>query len=303
MAGSNITLTPSNNAAQNRTDVTIAASGGGGGGGISSSSLILTTPEGLTISRPTSSPSTYYLDISPGRCLVPGATDRYLFSTSVVWSKDLDREWQQGNGAGGRLGSVPTQSNPWRTWHIFAMYHIPSGAVDFGFSRELDASDRPFPSDWAVRRIGSWLTDDSGFWRRIIQSGDNFMHAVPTLSVSANIPDTATLYTMDVPTGLNLISEVAIHPGAVNLYWYVSLVVTSPLVDDVASVVNFDSSNPTADTISYYPDSPHIYHNWQSYKQVITDTSGRIRARSSFGGAPWTVFPAIKTLGWIDKRI
>ncbi len=93
---------------------------------------------------------------------------------------------------------------------------------------------------------------------------------------------TSSFVSLTVPTGLNLRANFIVVTGATGITYYVQ----SPLVTDAAVSGTNDTFNPATSTVI------------GGQLVVVTDTSGRVRVRSSSAGGTLT----INTIGWFHPR-
>lgn len=199
-------------------------------------------------------------------------------------TKQIDAAWAVGTNQGGLdTGSVTTDS-----WYdVYLIKRSDTGVVDALFT--LAGSGPTMPSNYDVkRRLGAVLTDGSSNIIGFSQLGDEFLWLDPPLDVDVtNLGASATLYTLSVPTGVQV--HVFFNhygdSGVSNSIVYFS----SPDADDEAP------SNTAAPLVTMRGDTnpPGM-----PMRPVRTNTSGQIRARSNQAG----IDVKIATLGWLDRR-
>lgn len=266
---------------------TIAAGAGlAGGGDLSADRTIALDPSylrgyiaGLTLSNNASDPNND-IDIALG-VAVDSTGAKFIKLTSTL-TKRLDAQWSQGSNAGG-LDSGTKQANT--TYHVHLIC-APDGTVDAMFSTSLTPT---LPAPYThYRRIGSVITDGSGNIRQFKQLGDEFrlVTAVNDVSVS-NLGATATLYTLTVPTGVQV--EALFRAWMAHASPGTGVIFTAP---DEADQAPTGGGHADIQSITTAPAA--LYGNFRRR----TNTSSQIRARSSASSTGIGIY----TYGWIDTR-
>lgn len=175
------------------------------------------------------------------------------------------------------LAGAPTNAHR----HVLAGYD-GSGDPIAEFSTTI-----ALPSGWqAYRRLGSVRTDGAGAIREFTQIGDEFWYGgtQPTDINVSNQGTSGVLYALSLPLGVNVIARnrIRVQNAAVTVWLF-----TSPLEADVAP-----STAGFVDEVNGGGSSVYVR------TELMTDTSGRIRARSTNSNG--TVVAV--TFSWIDFR-
>lgn len=239
---------------------------------------------GFTLSNDTTDPVNDIV-IQPGRCSDNVVGTHGEIEIKSVYHKKLDALWEYGSSLGGRdTGSIADG-----TWHVFAIkdptYDQGKGRSDIIFSQSVAPT---MPAGFTMkRRIGS-IIRSGGSIVAFKQLGDMFLLKDPILDVDVSDQGTTAVNrVLNVPTGIEVEALIrVVANNAANAY----NVLLSPLyatnADPIVSAAPLPSlGNPANTTV-------------RTELRVMTDTSGRIRSRSS---AASTVL-RISTYGWIDYR-
>jgi hypothetical protein len=190
--------------------------------------------------------------------------------------------WAVGNG-NGALDTGAIGAAAW--YHVFLIKRPDTGVVDVLIS--LSATAPTLPANYTLfRRIGSMQTAASQ-WVAFTQLGDEFLWATPLLDINvSNQGTTATLYTLSVPSGLqvNALVRGNINHTSANVF----VLVSSPDETVVAanSVAGTVATQVTGITVSW------------GQLNVRTNTSSQVRAVSSSAS---TILRLAAT-GWVDRR-
>lgn len=190
--------------------------------------------------------------------------------------------WAVGSG-NGSLDTGAIANNTW--YHVYLIERTDTGVVDVLTS--LSASAPTLPTSYSVkRRIGSMKTDGSSHWTAFTQNGDEFLWVTPIAdAVGFSLTTTASLFTLSVPTGVQVWSKISTIGGSAATWTYI---VTSPDQADTAPVHNSLMS------------MEGVAGNFAGTEQnVRTSTSAQIRARSDIAGG---LNFYITTFGWLDRR-
>jgi hypothetical protein len=255
--------------------------------------LPLGQPEGLTLSRNATNPTTH-IDIAAGRAVLEYSSNRYICIRSSSYTKRLDATWASGNGNGGRF-SGSLAANTW--YHVFLMRNL-TGSIEFGFDTSVTGANKP--TGWQVRRIGSVRTDGSSQIIDFVQVGNVFYWASEREDVRTAIGTTATLYTLSVPIGINIEAIVRIASGNPASGNAAGILLSSPLISDQApsrlgggpASVECGFSNTVGNPIEF---------EQSATETLLTNSSAQIRARSTYSGS-YSNNPRIGTIGWYDPR-
>ncbi|SCB52718.1 hypothetical protein GA0061099_10392 [Bradyrhizobium yuanmingense] len=191
--------------------------------------------------------------------------------------------WAVGTGN----GALDTGSVANSTWyHVFLIKRTDTDVEDVLISTSASAPTMP-ASYTLKRRIGSMLTNGSAQWVKFVQLGDEFLWDTIVNNANAQNPGTSgTLYTLTVPTGVQVLAQLSIlwfNVTSSNYLFVSSPDITAPTVTTAtnATLYSVDSTHPGV-TGAY----------------VRTDTSGRVRATSN--GSNGSMY--INTVGWVDRR-
>jgi hypothetical protein len=191
--------------------------------------------------------------------------------------------WAVGTGN----GALDTGSIANSTWyHVFLIKRTDTDVEDVLIS--TSATSPTMPTSYTLkRRIGAMKTNGSAQWTKFVQLGDEFLWDTIVNNADAQNPGTSgTLYTLTVPTGVQVSAQLSILWFNVTSSNY--LFVSSP--DITAPTVT-----TATDSTLYSVDSTHP---GVTGAVVRTDTSGRVRATAS--GADGSMY--LNTIGWIDRR-
>lgn len=255
---------------------------------------------GFTMSNYTSGNVYSDIEFATGSCRDSGNTENIILSSVMV--KSVSSAFAEGTGNGGNLSGYVAGSY---TWHAFVIKAVSpeTEREDIGFSSSLTPT---LPSGFSkYRRVGSVITDDTGYIIRFHQFGDEFYWDEPQLDIdadgSANITTTETTYTLTrVPSGVSVEAIIsAFYDGNSDDNSYFALyptTVTPPVL--AGMVVNTWIQNPSQSNI-------FIANTWildEDYAAVIcrvrTNTSAQIK------GVCCDVnnYIAGIIIGWVDRR-
>jgi hypothetical protein len=232
---------------------------------------------GLTLSTSGSSAS---FAVAAGVATSSDTTTSMNLSSS--YSKTTSA-WAVGSGTGS-LDTGSIANNAW--YHVFLIERTDTGVVDVLVS--LSPTTPTLPASYTKqRRIGSMKTDGSSHWILFHQLGDEFIwDSIVNDANGANPGTSGTLYTLSVPTGVQVSATVSITWFNVSSTVYVQVSspdIAAPSVSGQlqANLFSQDSTHPAS---TVYP--------------VRTNTSAQIRATAS--GASGSLY--FNTVGWIDHR-
>ena len=201
-------------------------------------------------------------------------TDAVDMTLEAALTKRADATWAVGSTNGGMATgeSLPTSG----TIHLWLIKRSDTGVVDTMFNNHATTGLTPtLPTDYDYkRRIASFRTDGSANIINGVQWGTGrrrtFTLNTPIVDVSAaSATLDAFLATLSVPTGLNVIAEIATYNT--NGVWF-----SSPLSADLAAAIPIINQNGIP-------------------RRILTNTSSQIRYRRA---ASDTVY--IATIGWED---
>jgi len=249
---------------------------------------------GLVLSNDGTTPNTV-IDISAGAAASDDGTA--LMVLSPPYTKTTGA-WTLGSG-NGCLDTGAVANSTW--YHVFAIERTDTGVVDVLCST---ATSPAYPANYTVkRRLGSFKTDGSAHIIGFLQLGNAFTWVTPVVDVNTSTLGTAasSVTLGSVPPGVNVqpICRVAISNAAA-----ARVVLTSLATGGGASNGESDQAPDTVDPFTAAPgwdlfqDTSTIAQGTKNAECpfLVTDTSQRIRARSS--AASTTL--AIVTRGWID---
>jgi hypothetical protein len=203
-----------------------------------------------------------------------------------AWTKNLNASWASGNGNGGLFSGSMTNG----TYHCFVIMNPSTGAVDEGFSTNVNASDHP-AGFTIFRRVGSIIVS-GGNILAFTQNGGRFLLSTGSADVNVNNPGTsAVLATLKVPTGVVVTAITNWRWGNTSPSTAASLLVTGPAQTDTA---------PTTTNFSLRFEAPGAVSEATGQFQAPTNTSGQLRYRVSFSDG--NSFLNEMTVGWIDDR-
>jgi hypothetical protein len=150
---------------------------------------------GLTLSA---AGSTATFGIAVG--VATDSTNTAMMAIASAYTKTTS-SWAVGS-ANGALDTGSIANSTW--YHVYLIKRTDTGVVDILVS--LSASAPTMPTNYTLfRRIGSMRTNGSAQWIKFVQLGDEFLWAVPTSDINvSNLGTVATLYTLTVPTGVQV---------------------------------------------------------------------------------------------------
>lgn len=177
---------------------------------------------GCTLSTAGSSAT---MSIAAGQCM--DSTNAFGMTLAAI--AKTTSAWAVGTAVGG-LDTGAIANTTW--YHFYVIRRPDTGVVDVVFS--TNATSPTLPANYTqYRRIGSGKTNGSAQWTAFIQDGDWFYWLVPPADISA-VPTTATLRTLSVPLGINVIAKFSVtlsSSGAVTsgaTHWDPTLGTTAP---------------------------------------------------------------------------
>lgn len=242
---------------------------------------------GLTLSNDPVTPNTI-LNISEG--MAAGDDHLTAISLATAYSKTTGA-WVAGSG-NGALDAGSVANSTW--YHVFLIYRFDNAVADVLFS--TSATSPTMPANYThKRRIGSFLTDGSGNIIPFTQFGNEFLwKTIPThVSAGSPPPTTATLTSLIVPTGIQVIAKFSCFLNSNELIRR-AVFLTSP--DQVQSATSIGSKSSLAAGSNLSPGYPGIQ---QGDFMLRTNTSGQIYFQLDGSSANTTL--RFITLGWIDN--
>lgn len=243
---------------------------------------------GFKLSNNSGAPNTT-LDVAAGFARSTDNTVDVTLSAGLSGILQAAGVWTAGNNQ----NKLDTGAKAVSTWyHTYSIRKTSDGTGDILFS--LSASAPTMPSGYSgFRRIGSIRTDASGNIVAFSQLGDRFLLKTPILDVNNVTWPTGsrTLYTLTVPTGVQVLAMTNITFGTVSSVE--SIYVTSPDVNDLAPSITLA---PLATSRAILGASTTGAN--QFYNETRVNTSSQIGVRSTNG----TINGYIATVGWVDDR-
>lgn len=156
-------------------------------------------PKQIVISNNTTD-SNNDIDFTVGNAISQDGSTQILLSSALT--KRLDATWVAGNNNGGLFSGTKGNNT---TYHCFVIRNSISGAVDCGFSVNLDASDIPSGYD-SYKRVGSILTDGSGNIRQFTATAINggIEMRNPQILETSSASTSYTNIAVTVPVNINV---------------------------------------------------------------------------------------------------
>lgn len=236
---------------------------------------------GLTLSA---AGATATFGVAPGQCA--DSSNAVLINQAAALSKTT-AAWVAGNG--GALDTGVIAVSKW--YHVHKIYRSDTGVDDIALSLNLSGPTLGgnIPSAYTLhRRLGSVLTDASGYPIAFTQLGNVFVWNTPIVDVNnIGLGTTAVLFPLSVPPGVNIAARfqcflISTAVGALAL-------ITSPIIP-AQSIGVSDSSlyQPAAST------------GGTGEFEVMTDTNSSVRAIASTAGSGNNFY--ITTRSYTDRR-
>lgn len=270
---------------------------------------LLTIGTGLTLSNATSPPTiatTVYPTLvanylsgltlstaggSGTMTIAAGVANNSTNSTIMRLASSISKttaSWAVGSGNGG-LDTGAIAANTW--YHFFEIERLDTGVVDVLFS--LSPSSPTMPTNYTLfRRIGSGRTDGSSHWTAFTQIGDQFIWAntvTDANAVGCNNDSARTLFTLTVPTGVNV--TALFRATLIAISSSVTVTFYSPQETDQSVL----TSQALLDLTTNYTG---ITEGSAGAFERLTNTSAQLAWRTRSSGGTFTV----GTYGWIDTR-
>jgi hypothetical protein len=243
--------------------------------------------DGLVLSN-NATDSNKDIDIAAGVAMDSTNTVEIILASALT--KQLDSNWIEGSGAGGRASGVDLTSDTW--YHVFVIAK-EDGTVDAGFDNNINATN--LLADAAqysyFRRIGSIKTNSNINILGFFQIDDTFYWKDKIVGYAQQNPGfNAITLTLNVPSGVNVLAEVNAYHSQLNYGGFTYLNVTSLDQSDVSPLTNFDgiAQSPTVSVT----------------KTVKTNISSQIRLRcyNGTGASDSNTYMWATCDKWIDKR-
>jgi hypothetical protein len=222
--------------------------------------------------------------VAPG--VAADSTNADMMALAAAISKTTG-PWGVGFG-NGSLDSGTIAPNTW--YHCFLIKRLDTLVVDVLVS--LSAATPSMPTNYTLfRRIGAMKTNASSQWTKFVQLGDEFLWDVPAGdTANFGIGTTATLFTLSVPTGVQVLAMIRIilqNASSAGHY----AVATSP-DESIQTVLSGSGININIGVQG-------VAGNGNATQLTIrTNTSSQIRVVADASSSPiW-----INTNGWLDRR-
>lgn len=206
-------------------------------------------------------------------------------------TKQIDVNWAAGNNQGGFPSGLTLSANTW--YHLFDIYNPTSQTADAGFDSSLTAANLLADATGFTkyRRVGAVLTDGSGNiingqWDEMNGGAVKFTFDTMILATNQTFGTSATLVTMNTPTGLKTkvrlgFLHATFAPSAI------SILITNGNQSDTAPA----AGNRTLVVATNIAQNIEIERTTNELSQI------RVRATGTTASAEVT------TIGYIDERI
>ena len=236
------------------------------------------------------------IDIAAGFCYDSTLTESIILSSGLT--KQLDVSWAAGTNAGGLFtGSMAAST----TYHVFLIRKDSDGSIDAGFDTSVTAANIP-AGYTAYRRIGSIMTDAVPAIIQFIHTWQDKTFIITeriNTATSVSIDTTAggTLYTFDVPLGINVKLIATLHSNMSNGGISSAGADETAVISGAISTSNFLGDFYAYNTGGYITGNASILLPFHK-----TNTSGQIkliRLGSYFSGD----LTSYNTVGWIDYTL
>lgn len=203
------------------------------------------------------------IDIAAGK--MRDSTDEVNIVSNVAATKRLDAAWAAGSGNGGLFSGSKANS----TWYHVFIIMDDDGVIDWGFDTSVTATNKP--AGWTYhRRIGAIRTNSSGNITTMFETFPGYFEwDVAVLDLNGASAATPTLFTLTVPTGLEVMANGA--------GW------------TLTNGANMRIFNPSLTGTNYFM----VYNSaGQGYSPIhlVTDTSARLKFVLSTGTANFYTF-------------
>jgi hypothetical protein len=242
---------------------------------------------GLTLANDTTSANTV-IDVAVGGAASDDNAAMMILPNA--FTKSISGTWVAGSGSNG-LDAGAVAASTW--YHVFLIGNTSTGAVDVLISTSATAPTMTLPNAAGFtkkRRIGSIRTNASSQILAFRQVGDKFIWIVPLTDYSSNITLTMVLFTLTVPSGVNVVACFTVFAAGA----------TGPGQITIATPYNQLSgpSNPT-NNVQVVVSAATAGGSWGSGDfQILTNTASQI----SVGGTVTFTNGYITTQGWLDNR-
>lgn len=248
-----------------------------------------------------STDSEHDIDISTGSCLDSTLTNSMSFAST--FTKQIDASWTAGSGSGGLFsGTVAADT----TYHVFAIYKDSDGTTDAGFDTSVTAANIP-AGYTTYRRLGSIITDSSGNIEQFIHTWQDktFIWSTRKLTLQTwQVPTTATLVAMDVPTGINVrplgiftggasVSEIPVIYDIWNYDAVEQSITSSRILTSLFDGVASSGLNNGVDHTPYYFDG----------SRIKTNINGEVYFKRLGTYASSSNYSTLQTWGWVDYTL
>jgi len=211
--------------------------------------------------------------------------------------KRLDASFACGTNAGGLADALTIQ--PDTTYHCFGLSDKDSSLGDYAFDADINAVNLLIDANaqdlglTRFKRLGSIMTDSSSNILPFVQA-KNYFYLKTEIENLATLGTTPTNVTTSCPKDLEFIALLNIFTQLTTAVVVTKHVRVYPLLFNDDAVTN---SNSQASALR---NAGNFESVGNSAVEVLTNSSGQVRARSNDGSANTT---KITTRGWIDFQL
>jgi len=238
------------------------------------------------------------ITLNTGKCR--DFADTINISVGSAITKQIDANWADGTNNGGFPSSITLTAD---TDYYYFVISKPDGTANAGFDSSLtatnllDVSNAGGAGYTKYRRVDAYKTDGSSNIKpkkafELAGGGIEVVLDVPSMdAISVACPATASLVSLETPTGIKTIAKTSISINSVAGTLYYGLW-SSPNISDNApsvSLYNIAHSQNSSANIALDP----------SLKPVWTNTSSQGRIRFNVASGLYTVI----TEGYTDTRL
>ena len=223
------------------------------------------------------------LSFGAGYCVDALSTFRITNLTPMI--KDIGNAWAAGSNNGG-LFSGSLAATTW--YHCFVIKNSTSGAVDFGFSTDINASDRPAGYN-LYRRVWSIITDVSSEIEDYLQVGDHGTWINSRFDYNQSNPGPSPInVTLTTPPDVRTLAHLSIYLQLMTPAFL------SVVPGDKTAVANSSEFIMRLDVPGGSSRQGNLFY------QVLTDTSSRIQFDLSTSDIDTLL--QMQTMAWTDSR-
>lgn len=245
---------------------------------------------GLTLSN-NAGDATNDIDIAVGSA-ASDETTPILMTLGSALTKRLDANWAAGTNQGMRNSAAAITDT---TYHIYLVSKAAGADVDIYAHTSTTVStvitalqaETGGGSYISARRIGSIIRASAAI-KGFVQRGNRFLLKVPENQSTSALGTSATLLTLPVPTGIQVDAICSFSGG--KQVATPSILITSPDQTD---------TDPASGVYTFFGNNDATAFYGYTAGEFRTDTSGRIRARSSAASTELYT----NCSGWLDAAI